>query len=133
MSFTRKPASNSASQQLFTRAVVPDLARRLPTRSNQFSAGFLALPTNRHFLRRTFAGVSLAGFRMAFSTPSRRTTSSLLRSCTVVGNQAIGVTDFQNEVPDVQRKCAPVGSGSFVTSPTGGDTQDREPRSREME
>jgi hypothetical protein len=28
---------------------------------------------------------------------------------------------------------APLANGPFVTSSTGGDTQDREPRSREME
>jgi NADH-quinone oxidoreductase subunit C len=30
-------------------------------------------------------------------------------------------------------RAAPLAGGPFVTSPTGGDTQDREPRSREME
>ncbi|MEQ1854578.1 MAG: hypothetical protein ABMA01_23665 [Chthoniobacteraceae bacterium] len=31
------------------------------------------------------------------------------------------------------RKDFPLAGGPFVTSPTGGDTQEREPRSREME
>ena len=31
------------------------------------------------------------------------------------------------------RKDFPLAVAPFVTSPTGGDTQDREPRSREME
>jgi len=30
-------------------------------------------------------------------------------------------------------RTAPLAGGPFVTSPTGSDTQDREPRSREME
>jgi NADH-quinone oxidoreductase subunit C len=39
-----------------------------------------------------------------------------------------------SEMPDVAfSNSAPLAGGPFVTSPTGGDTQDREPRSREME
>ena len=40
----------------------------------------------------------------------------------------------ESEMPDVAfSHAAPLAGGPFVTSPTGGDTQDREPRSREME
>jgi NADH-quinone oxidoreductase subunit C len=39
-----------------------------------------------------------------------------------------------SDTPDVAfSRAAPLTGGPFVTSPTGGDTQDREPRSREME
>jgi NADH-quinone oxidoreductase subunit C len=39
-----------------------------------------------------------------------------------------------SDVPDVAfSRAAPLAGGPFVTAPTGGDTQDREPRSREME
>ena len=39
-----------------------------------------------------------------------------------------------SDTPDVAfSRAAPLAGGPFVTSPTGGDTQDREPRSREME
>lgn len=39
-----------------------------------------------------------------------------------------------NDTPDVSFSLAsPLAGGPFVTSSTGGDTQDREPRSREME
>ncbi len=39
-----------------------------------------------------------------------------------------------SDTPDVAfSRAAPLAGGPFVTSPTGGDTQDREPCSREME
>ncbi len=39
-----------------------------------------------------------------------------------------------SDVPEVAfTRVAPLAGGPFVTAPTGGDTQDREPRSREME
>ena len=39
-----------------------------------------------------------------------------------------------SDTPDMAfSRAAPLAGGPFVTSPTGGDTQDREPRSREME
>jgi NADH-quinone oxidoreductase subunit C len=39
-----------------------------------------------------------------------------------------------SDTPDVAfSRAAPLAGGPFVTSPTGGDTPDREPRSREME
>ncbi len=39
-----------------------------------------------------------------------------------------------SDVPEVAfTRAAPLAGGPFVTSPVGGDTQDREPRSREME
>ena len=39
-----------------------------------------------------------------------------------------------SDTPDVAfSRAAPLDGGPFVTSSTGGDTQDREPRSREME
>lgn len=38
-----------------------------------------------------------------------------------------------SDVPEVAfTRAAPLAGGPFVTAPTGGDTQDREPRSREM-
>ena len=39
-----------------------------------------------------------------------------------------------SDTPEVAfSRAAPLAGGPFVTSPSGGDPQDREPRSREME
>ena len=39
-----------------------------------------------------------------------------------------------SDTPEVAfSRAAPLAGGPFVTSPSGGDTQEREPRSREMD